>query len=237
MCGSLQGKLPTSQNSLLREDSTTTILSRMEEEKFVITVSISGMPDTALYRQTKIKGSARVHLMPFDVTLNWIPWAVTEKRIKISWPGYTRIVEGKYKVFPSISFTDKKLDKLVCRAIKNEIEAQLEVLKAKAQEEKKKKKEEAKRKQQLKKFSELRVFFSLSKKERDAILWGLWEKSYREKKPKNISRRDKSDWRYQADAQNEYVEMLKKSEAWITNRKKQMRENYNQLKKLFEESE
>ncbi len=137
----------------MRGTKATDILSHMETKKIDIDVQISGMPETPLFKQTKIRGSAKVHIKTFGLTLNWIPWVVSRRKVTINFPGYKRIVNGKYKCFPSISFIDSHLDKLVCRLIKYKVLLGLEELEKKAVEQKKKKKEEAKKKERQKKLA------------------------------------------------------------------------------------
>ena len=208
----------------------------MEPKKFDIDVEISEIPETPLFQQTKIKGSAKVRIKTFGLILNWIPWVVSQKKVTVTFPAFKRRVDGKYKRFPTVSFIDKHLDRLVCRLIKYKILLRLEELEKKAIEQKRKTKEEAKKKERQKKLAELRVFFALPTEQQNDILWGLWGDSYRKpRKDKRAAKSHDSDWRHQQERQTEYIEMLKKFEVWKKNRLKQMRENKVSLEKMFEQ--
>ena len=182
----------------------------METKKFDIDVEIFGIPETPLFQHIKIKGSAKVHIKTFGLTLKWIPWTVSENKVKIHFPGFKRKVDGKYKCFHSISFTDRRLEKVVCRLTKSKILLGIEDVEKKAIELKKKKK-----KQHL---AELKVFLSLPKEKQEEILWPLWinrpGQPEGKKSDNDYEDRDYGEWLRQHQNQMQYTTDLEKFETW-----------------------
>ncbi|MEM7174668.1 MAG: hypothetical protein AAF443_01905 [Chlamydiota bacterium] len=207
----------------------------MKDENFTTTVEVFGVPEEPLFRQAKFNGTAKVSVMPFGLVLRFIRWKVVEKKVRVSFSGYTRVVEGKKKCFPVISFMDKDFESSIYRAVKRKVLSELERLEELARVAKRNKKRDVKRRQQRAKWVELEAYFVKSREDKDEYLWSLWSKN-RQKKPCSRSARgDQSDWRYQANAQIEYARLVTKFEAWKEGKERELKENFARLSKLFEE--
>lgn len=203
------------------------MLAPMNKIELNLDVQIFGVPESPLFKQTKIRGFAKIYIKNFGLRLNWIPWTVSNKKVSITFPAFKRKAGEKTKRFPSISFSDRRLGKLVMKATKLKVLLAIEDLEKKANEQKKKKKEEAKKKEKKRKLAELRAFFFLPKEQQEEILWDLWLKSQRA--PKRNRRNHKQQG--EGDRQIVFAAAQKKFNIWKKNRLKQMQASKESLEK------